>query len=133
MMNISLKEYAKLPDWRDLTRCNTLTEGFVDFNELLSLGYMEDDRIGVSNCNIHFFPFTADSSKYHDDGEDTLGPTVATLSLGSPALMTFKMKKSYAGRDDVVLRFPLYHGDVVVMHGPRIHQAYLVSDSPIKS
>ncbi|WYZ39262.1 hypothetical protein EsH8_III_001176 [Colletotrichum jinshuiense] len=113
MMNISLKEYAKLPDWRDLTRCNTLTEGFVDFNELLSLGYMEDDRIG-----------------YHDDGEDTLGPTVATLSLGSPALMTFKMKKSYAGRDDVVLRFPLYHGDVVVMHGPRIHQAYLHKVAP---
>ncbi|EFQ26605.1 uncharacterized protein GLRG_02425 [Colletotrichum graminicola M1.001] len=81
---------------------------FVDFNELLSIGYMEEDKIS-----------------YHDDGEDTLGPTVATLSLGSPSLMSFKMKKSYAGKDKKVLQLTMFHGDLVVMHGTRIHQAYL--------
>lgn len=43
-----------------------------DFNEMLALGYMEGRKIG-----------------YHDDGEDGLGPTVATLSLGEPADMLF--------------------------------------------
>ncbi|KAK1590851.1 uncharacterized protein LY79DRAFT_686310 [Colletotrichum navitas] len=81
---------------------------FIDFNELLSIGYMEEDKIS-----------------YHDDGEDTLGPTVATLSLGSPSLMSFKTKKSYAGKDKKVLQLTMFHGDVVVMHGTRIHQAYL--------
>lgn len=31
----------------------------------------------------------------------------------------------------VVLKFPLYHGDIVVMHGSRIHEEYLVSESDI--
>lgn len=29
----------------------------------------------------------------------------------------------------VVLKFSLYHGDIVVMHGSRIHEEYLVSAS----
>ncbi|KAF6835908.1 hypothetical protein CPLU01_04011 [Colletotrichum plurivorum] len=79
-----------------------------DFNELLSLGYMEGDRIS-----------------FHDDGEDTLGPTVATLSLGSPSQMSFRLKKKFTGgKSQVLLKFPLRHGDMVVMHGGRIHRAY---------
>lgn len=49
---------------------------YQDFNELLHLGYMEKDMID-----------------YHDDGESELGPTVATLSLGSPSTMAFKPKR----------------------------------------
>lgn len=67
--------------------------------------------------------------QFHDDGEDTLGPTVATLSLGSPAQMLFRSKKKYMGvkKDNLpCLKFPVRHGDMVVMHGTRIHQAYEV-------
>ncbi|KAJ5688953.1 hypothetical protein N7462_003345 [Penicillium macrosclerotiorum] len=44
-------------------------------NELLVLGYFEGMKIG-----------------YHDDGESTLGPTIATLSLGGKSKMTLRMK-----------------------------------------
>ncbi|WDK17913.1 hypothetical protein CGRA01v4_09198 [Colletotrichum graminicola] len=108
MTSDTVDAYAQLPNYSEMARCDTLTEDFVDFNELLSIGYMEEDKIS-----------------YHDDGEDTLGPTVATLSLGSPSLMSFKMKKSYAGKDKKVLQLTMFHGDLVVMHGTRIHQAYL--------
>ncbi|PYH42389.1 uncharacterized protein BP01DRAFT_418022 [Aspergillus saccharolyticus JOP 1030-1] len=47
-------------------------------NELLLLGYMEDMKIG-----------------YHDDGESSLGPTIATLSLGARATMLLRMKYKY--------------------------------------
>ncbi|OAL66444.1 hypothetical protein A7C99_1830 [Trichophyton rubrum] len=47
-------------------------------NELLALGYFEDMSIG-----------------YHDDGESSLGPTIATLSLGAPATMLIRMKDEY--------------------------------------
>jgi len=33
--------------------------------------------------------------QYHDDGEEPLGPVIATLSLGGSAKMTFKMKERY--------------------------------------
>ncbi|EEP79417.1 predicted protein [Uncinocarpus reesii 1704] len=32
---------------------------------------------------------------YHDDGEDTLGPTIVTLSLGAPATMNIRLKQKY--------------------------------------
>ncbi|OAL69864.1 hypothetical protein A7D00_5903 [Trichophyton violaceum] len=47
-------------------------------NELLALGYFEDMSIG-----------------YHDDGESSLGPTIATLSLGAPATMLIRLKDEY--------------------------------------
>jgi len=34
-------------------------------------------------------------TQYHDDGEESLGPVIATLSLGGSATMTFKMKDRY--------------------------------------
>ncbi|KAF3017542.1 hypothetical protein E8E14_013035 [Neopestalotiopsis sp. 37M] len=53
------------------------------FNELLALGYFESSTIS-----------------YHDDGEKDLGPTVATLSLGSPSIKRFRpKKKSPIGED----------------------------------
>ncbi|KAL2820991.1 hypothetical protein BDW59DRAFT_181323 [Aspergillus cavernicola] len=47
-------------------------------NELLLLGYFEGQNIG-----------------YHDDGESTLGPTIATLSLGASSIMSLRMKTKY--------------------------------------
>ncbi|KAK3330470.1 hypothetical protein B0H66DRAFT_612078, partial [Apodospora peruviana] len=90
-----------------------------DFNELLALGYMENDRIN-----------------YHDDGEMELGPTVAALSLGSPSTMKFRpklmpsdhfqgMPKKSNGKAYLdVLEVPMKHGDMMVMHGRQIHRYY---------
>lgn len=47
-------------------------------NELLLCGYMNDNSMG-----------------WHDDGEEGLGITVVTLSLGGMATMHFRMKKKY--------------------------------------
>ncbi|KAK8024101.1 oxoglutarate iron-dependent oxygenase protein [Apiospora rasikravindrae] len=86
------------------------------FNELLALGYFEGSTIS-----------------YHDDGEKELGPTVATLSLGSPAVMRFRPKrktqlgqegKGKKGNKRSVLSFFLNHGDIVIMHGTDIHREY---------
>ncbi|CAI6302955.1 unnamed protein product [Periconia digitata] len=46
-----------------------------EFNEVLALGYLEDQKIS-----------------YHDDGETGLGPTIATLSLGATGTMRIRMK-----------------------------------------
>ncbi|KAF2107779.1 hypothetical protein BDV96DRAFT_505799, partial [Lophiotrema nucula] len=50
-------------------------EQHVQFNEVLALGYFEQQKIN-----------------YHDDGEFGLGPTIATLSLGAPGTMRIRMK-----------------------------------------
>lgn len=80
--------------------------------------------------------------QYHDDGEKELGPTVGTLSLGSPSIMKFRPKRraeSFRGLPrhgetesdralfKSVLEVPLRHGDLVVMHGTAIHRLYEVS------
>lgn len=39
--------------------------------------------------------FTLISSQYHDDGEASLGPSVASLSLGCPAKMRWRLKAKY--------------------------------------
>ncbi|KAK8070945.1 hypothetical protein PG997_011148 [Apiospora hydei] len=86
------------------------------FNELLALGYFEESTIS-----------------YHDDGEKELGPTVATLSLGSPAVMRFRPKRktqlgqegrSKRGDKPSVISFVLRHGDIVIMHGTDIQRDY---------
>lgn len=46
-----------------------------EFNELLALGYLEEQKIS-----------------FHDDGESGLGPTIATLSLGATGTMRIRMK-----------------------------------------
>ncbi|KAK3298414.1 uncharacterized protein B0H64DRAFT_353969 [Chaetomium fimeti] len=89
-----------------------------DFNELLALGYMEDDKIN-----------------YHDDGEHELGPVVAALSLGSPSTMRFRPKgktgflvpaRRDRGKDSyqAVLEVPMKHGDMMVMVGTEIQKVY---------
>lgn len=52
-----------------------------EFNELLTFGYFKGQKIN-----------------FHDDGEKGLGETVATLSLGNSATMSFRVKeKHYTG------------------------------------
>ncbi|RJE26901.1 hypothetical protein PHISCL_00813 [Aspergillus sclerotialis] len=51
---------------------------FLPPNELLTLGYFDEMKIG-----------------YHDDGESSLGPTISTLSLGAKATMLIRMKYKY--------------------------------------
>lgn len=95
------------------------------------------------------------SKQYHDDGEKTLGPTVATLSLGASAIMNFRPKKKTnipaletntrnKGREKkathgsigkginksehpAVLSLKLEHGDIVIMHGREIQKLFEVS------
>lgn len=40
-------------------------------------------------------PFANFLQQYHDDGEVSLGPTIATLSLGGSSTMTIRMKYKY--------------------------------------
>ncbi|KAI9929841.1 hypothetical protein MW887_011647 [Aspergillus wentii] len=56
----------------------SMGDNFLPPNELLLLGYFEDMKIG-----------------YHDDGESSLGPTIATLSLGAKSTMYIRMKYKY--------------------------------------
>ncbi|KAJ2986248.1 hypothetical protein NUW58_g5117 [Xylaria curta] len=91
---------------------SSMPNHFIDFNEQLMLGYFENSQIS-----------------YHDDGEKELGPTVATLSLGSPSVMNFRAKKKAdfgdkLRADRVLLSFVVEHGDLVIMHGTKIHKYY---------
>jgi hypothetical protein len=52
--------------------------GYQDFNEELIFAYLEKQKI-----------------RYHDDGEEGLGPRIATLSLGAPATMDLRVKAKY--------------------------------------
>lgn len=91
---------------------------FQDFNELLSIGYLENTKIG-----------------YHDDGEKELGPTIATLSLGAQAVMMLRPKKSTPegmgtsrnnakGTKAEDLEILLNHGDIIIMHGEKLQKYY---------
>ncbi|KAI2627218.1 hypothetical protein GGS21DRAFT_545858 [Xylaria nigripes] len=91
----------------------SMPDNFIDFNEELMLGYFQKSQIS-----------------FHDDGEKELGPTVATLSLGSPSTMRFRCKaktnkmEDTVGANGILLSIVLEHGDMVIMHGTKIHQYY---------
>ncbi|KAF2868055.1 hypothetical protein BDV95DRAFT_610028 [Massariosphaeria phaeospora] len=119
-----------------------------EFNEVLALGYFEDQKIS-----------------YHDDGESGLGSTIATLSLGAPGTMRLRMKARHhsgisskglyndnppmpgcdkydapyqahlkevakdlgftaARNAPDAISMMLGHGDVVIMHGAAIQKYY---------
>ena len=67
------------------------------FNELLCLGYMEKQSIGVSFSDVSCSSILidADNSQWHDDGEKDLGPDIASLSLGGAATMNFRLKSKH--------------------------------------
>ncbi|KAI1263791.1 hypothetical protein F5Y18DRAFT_428666 [Xylariaceae sp. FL1019] len=85
---------------------DSITAQHEQFNEALFLAYMENSYIS-----------------YHDDGEEQLGPIVATASYGSPSIMHFKAK----GDKKPCLTLNLQHGDQVIMNGTDIHAFYLHS------
>lgn len=66
-------------------------------NELLALGYFEQQSIsvGLPLRSRRDRGSVTDSLQYHDDGEEDLGPTIATMSLGGDAVMTVRMKEAY--------------------------------------
>lgn len=66
---------------------------FLPPNELLTLGYFDEMKIGV--CSPPDGKRSANPGQYHDDGESSLGPTIATLSLGAKATMLIRMKYKY--------------------------------------
>ncbi|GAA5884716.1 hypothetical protein JCM6882_005365 [Rhodosporidiobolus microsporus] len=100
-----------------------------EFNEILSVAYM-----------------TGGKMNYHDDGERGLGPFVASISLGTDAIMSFraKTKKCKPGKKSKVeeeqaqaeeeevkkgkaaacLRVRLKHGDVLIMEGEDMQKLF---------
>ena len=94
-------------------------------------------------CVVYFFPALT-PSQFHSDAEVGLGPLVASLSLGSPALMHFRMAAKhdplYERRGvllSVVLRHVSSHffnvwttaeidfqGDILVMDGNEVQEYY---------
>jgi hypothetical protein len=111
---------------------------FIEFNEMLSVGYFENSKMGVS-----FPPYPARDLclqlKYHDDGEKTLGPTVASISVGCSSIMQWRPKASVnvCGKTKTnnkrkekkeVLKILLEHGDIMIMHGAKIQKLYEVCD-----
>lgn len=65
-------------NWADRITSKTAPEDQQKFNELYLVAYLEGQ-----------------SMNFHDDGEDGLGSTVATLSLGARADMAFRPKQAY--------------------------------------
>ncbi|KAJ5673085.1 hypothetical protein N7507_002212 [Penicillium longicatenatum] len=105
VVSVVSKGFSEAPDaiLRSLGRLTWATKqavtaaggAFLPPNELLALGYFEGMKIG-----------------FHDDGEDSLGPTIATLSLGASSTMKIRMKDQYYNgqskrfvvlKDDIIL------------------------------
>lgn len=89
------------------------------FNEVLSAAYMEKQKMA-----------------FHSDSERGLGPTVASLSLGSAAYMYFRPLSKYSGdkgkgSSNIALTLYLRHGDVLVMDGEGIQKYYEHTVEPI--
>lgn len=80
--------------WATEHAINAAGDTFLPPNELLMLGYFEDMAIGVC-VTVCLKDQLLTVCKYHDDGESSLGPTIATLSLGASAKMYIRMKDKY--------------------------------------
>ncbi|TQB70752.1 hypothetical protein MPDQ_008099 [Monascus purpureus] len=88
IVSVDSRAFSDAPDeiMRILGRLTWATERVVGLtgdqvllpNELLAMGYLDGMKIS-----------------YHDDGEESLGPTIASLSLGAKADMKFRMKAKY--------------------------------------
>ncbi|KAI5123916.1 hypothetical protein M0805_006334 [Coniferiporia weirii] len=89
-------------------RASLVVDEDANFNEILTAAYMEEQRMG-----------------YHTDDERGLGPIVSSLSLGSIALMHFRLHEApTTGQREKELTLVLRHGDVLVMAGAKIQKAY---------
>ncbi|KAL4078381.1 hypothetical protein V8B97DRAFT_1865931 [Scleroderma yunnanense] len=89
----------------------------VPFNEVLSAAYLERQKMS-----------------FHSDGEKGLGPIIASLSLGSAALMHFRPHASAecpVQQRQIAMSLILRHGDVLIMegHDVQIHYEHTVIPS----
>ncbi|KAH7925520.1 hypothetical protein BV22DRAFT_1033889 [Leucogyrophana mollusca] len=78
----------------------------IPFNEILSAAYMERQKMS-----------------FHSDSEKGLGPTVASLSLGSTAFMHFRAHGA-TKQTQHDLTLILRHGDVLIMEGEGVQKYY---------
>jgi hypothetical protein len=102
-------------------------------------GGRQNKRKKLHPTFTHYIYLQLSLPLYHGGGESQLGSTIATISLGSPAMMHFRSKRKSclniatlnSRRPTSELKdclvFPLYHGDIVVMRSGRIQCAYDVS------
>ncbi|WVQ94541.1 hypothetical protein IAU59_001620 [Kwoniella sp. CBS 9459] len=102
-------------------RVRIVLEEEVRFNEILSVMYREGQKMS-----------------WHDDGEKGLGHVVASLSLGSPAIMSFRLKRPRVEPNEhfktgipvnrhsppTALSLTLSHGDILIMQGREIQRRY---------
>lgn len=110
-----------------------------------SAAYMERQRMAV-RCGINTHARCTDPfRKFHSDSERGLGPIIAGLSLGSPALMHFRVHHRYLREEEIdnkaialtiILRhvsqtsdhrnYPVItvQGDILVMDGAGIQVRY---------
>ncbi|KAL0577023.1 hypothetical protein V5O48_004957 [Marasmius crinis-equi] len=101
-------------------------EPMQEFNEILSAAYMEDQKMSASDIPLERSiycqpPFL----QFHTDDEPGLGPTVAGLSLGSPAIMHFRRRvRGPFVRNEIALTVILKHGDVLIMDGEGVQKNY---------
>ncbi|GAA5932325.1 uncharacterized protein JCM15063_001191 [Sporobolomyces koalae] len=97
------------------------------FNEILSVAYMEGGKMN-----------------YHDDGEVGLGSVVASISLGSDAVMSFRPREKKKDKNSrpnalaanvmatnaksrgskAILKLRLAHGDILVMEGAGVQKHF---------
>jgi len=115
----------------------------VEFNEILNVGYVQNQKMN-----------------FHQDSEKGLGPTVASISLGCPANMDFRIKEKKnprrgkkeikeqdededeeeaaaraaaeerAAKNRPRLCLKLHHGDIVIMHGEKIQTVWEHAATP---
>ncbi|KAF4599529.1 hypothetical protein EYR40_006623 [Pleurotus pulmonarius] len=81
-----------------------------EFNEVLSCAYMCKQKMA-----------------FHSDAEKGLGPVVAGLSLGAPALMHFRPCSRFEpdiNKRGTILSLILRHGDILLMDGSEVQQFY---------
>jgi hypothetical protein len=72
----------------------------IDFNEVLTAAYMERQKMAVRETTPALLERWTECLhglflQFHSDDEKGLGPVVAGLSLGSPAMMHFRLHSRY--------------------------------------
>ena len=93
-----------------------------EFNEILSAAYMERQKMAVGLWLVKSYSSPLEYSwQFHSDSEPGLGPVVASLSLGSAAIMHFRLHARYRkdgeGKENA-LTLTLRHVSDVVIHSP---------------
>lgn len=88
----------------------------VEFNEILSAAYMQDQKMA-----------------FHSDAERGLGPTVAGFSMGSPAVIHFRRMRRKGSQEKQVIELSivLRHGDILVMDGAEVQLQYQHTVVPV--